>query len=111
MLSKKISTVTAAALLSATSLVAFASMASAQETASPKAKVHSCVGAAEHKQAQGLRLQALDLDMKAAQARLAEATAKNKPAAVARISARIAKINARIAQVKANQVKLTAKCP
>lgn len=110
MLSTKFRTVTAAALLSATSLVALASMASAQETTTAKPKVHSCTGAAEHKQAQNLRLQALDLDMKGAQARLAEATAKNKPGAVARINARIAKINARIAQVKANQVKLTAKC-
>ena len=101
---------TAVTLLSITSVVGFASMASAQETTT-KQKTPSCTGAADHKQAQALRLQALDFDLKAAHARLAEATAKNKPEAVARITARIAKINARIAEVKANQAKLAAKCP
>ena len=114
MISSKFRTVAAVATLSLMSVVGVASMASAQSTTSnpaAKTKVASCTGAADHKQAQTLRLQALGLDLKAAQARLAEATTKNKPQAVARINARIAKIIARIAQVQANQLKLNTKCP
>jgi fructose-1-phosphate kinase PfkB-like protein len=70
-----------------------------------------CVGAAEHKQAQALRLQAAQLDLTAAQARRAAAVAAGLAARVARIDAHIAKITARIATIQANQAKFVARCP
>ena len=111
MFSFKVRNVAAVAVLGITSVVGVASVASAQSSDTAKAKVVSCTGATEHKQAQVLRLQALALDLQGAQARLADATAKNNAKAVARINTRMGRITARIAQVKANQVKLATKCP
>ena len=108
----------ASALIAGGSLVGFAGIAHAQTTtpatvaATAKApNPLKCVGAADHKTAQGLRLQALSADLAALNARLAAAQAANKPVAVARIQANIAKVNARVAQVQANQIKLATRCP
>ena len=100
------------ALIAGSSIVGFAGIATAESTPTTKAPHPlKCVGAADHKAAQALRLQALSAELSALNARLAAAQAANKPEAVARIQAHIAKVNARIAQVQANQIKLAARCP
>ena len=115
-------TITAGATLAVASLVGFAgftSAAGAETTtvagqATVSAKVPNplkCVGAADHKTAQGLRLQALNADLSALNARLAVAQSTNNAKAVERIQAHIAKVNERIAKVQANQAKVAAKCP
>jgi hypothetical protein len=74
-------------------------------------KVHSCTGAAQHRQAMDLRVQAVNLDIQAAQARRAEAVAKGDTTKVAKIDARIAKLNARLAKIAENKAKLDKRCP
>jgi hypothetical protein len=69
----------------------------------------TCVGAAEHKQAQSLRLQAAQADLAALQLR--KTASVGRAAATARIDGRIAKVTARIAKIQANQVKFAARCP
>ena len=108
----------ASALIAGSSIVGFAGIAQAQTTSPTVATATTkapnplkCVGAADHKTAQGLRLQALSADLAALNARLAAAQTANKPVAVARIQAHIAKVNARVAQVQANQIKLSTRCP
>ena len=101
------------ALIAGSSIVGFAGIAHAEST-TPTTKAPNplkCVGAADHKTAQGLRLQALSADLAALNARLAVAQTANNPVAVARIQANIAKANARVAQVQANQIKLATRCP
>ncbi len=92
-----------------------ASSASAQSTPAQSTPTTTnplkCVGAAEHKQAQALRLQAAESDLAGLQARRAAAVQAGKNEAVARIDARIARVNARIATIKANQAKFAARCP
>ena len=100
------------ALIAGSSIVGFAGIAHAESTSTTKApNPLKCVGAADHKTAQGLRLQALSADLAALNARLAVAQTANNPVAVARIQANIAKVNARVAQVQANQIKLATRCP
>lgn len=100
------------ALIAGSSIVGFAGIAHAESTSTTKApNPLKCVGAADHKTAQGLRLQALSADLAALNARLAVAQTANNPVAVARIQANIAKANARVAQVQANQIKLATRCP
>jgi uncharacterized protein HemX len=70
-----------------------------------------CVGAAEHKQAQALRLQAAQAELAGLQARRAAAVAANKTQAVARIDGHIAKVTAHIAKIQANQATFAARCP
>ena len=108
----------ASALIVGGSIAGFAGIAHAETTATATTPASTattnplkCVGAADHKTAQGLRLQALSADLAALNARLAAAQAANKPVAVARIQANIAKVNARVAQVQANQIKLATRCP
>ena len=105
----------ASALIVGGSIVGFAGIAHAETTPNPAptSATHplKCVGASDHKAAQGYRLQALSADLAALNARLAAAQAANKPEAVARIQANIAKVNARVAQVQANQIKLATRCP
>lgn len=93
-----------------------ASMAMATDAPAPstpaKTNPLKCVGATEHRSAQGLRQQALQADLAALNARRSAAvTAGLKPERIARIDAHIARVNARIATVTANQAKLNAKCP
>ena len=100
------------ALIAGSSIVGFGGIAHAESTSTTKApNPLKCVGAADHKTAQGLRLQALSADLAALNARLAVAQTANNPVAVARIQANIAKANARVAQVQANQIKLATRCP
>ena len=103
----------ASALVVGGSIAGFAGIAHAETTPTPTTATHplKCVGASDHKAAQGYRLQALSADLAALNARLAAAQAANKPEAVARIQANIAKVNARVAQVQANQIKLATRCP
>ena len=106
----------ASTLIVAGSLVGVAGIAHAETPPTTPAATATtnplkCVGAADHKTAQGFRLQALSADLAALNARLAAAQAANKPEAVARIQANIAKLNARVAQVQANQIKLATRCP
>ncbi len=70
-----------------------------------------CVGAAEHKEAQALRLQAAQADLRSVQTRKAAAVAANNPTAITRIDGRIALVTARIAQIQANQAYFAARCP
>ena len=100
------------ALIAGSSIVGFAGVAHAEATPTTKApNPLKCVGAADHKAAQGFRLQAISADLAALNARLAVAQTANNPVAVARIQANIAKANARVAQVQANQIKLATRCP
>jgi hypothetical protein len=86
--------------------------ADAPATAAPvTSKVRSCTGAAEHRQAMDLRVQAVNLDLKAAQARRAEAVAKGNTVRVARIDANIARLNARLVKIAANRAALDKRCP
>lgn len=114
-------TITAGATLAVASLVGFtgfATTASAQTTVPGQTTVSTkapnplkCVGAADHKTAQGFRIQALNADLSALNARLAVAQSTSNAKAVERIQGRIAKVNERIATVQANQAKVAAKCP
>jgi hypothetical protein len=84
---------------------------SASPTAPSSTKVHSCTGAADHRQAMDLRVQAVNLDIKAAQARRAEAVTQGNTVRVAKIDAHIARLNARLATLAANRAKLDKRCP
>ncbi len=105
-------------LLATIALTAIASIggmsAAGAQTAQPVPSTTNplkCVGAAEHKQAQSLRLQAAQADLAALQKRRAAAVAAGNTTAVARIDGRIAKVNAHIAKIQANQAKFAARCP
>ena len=89
---------------------AFAADSTATSPA-PTTKVHSCTGSAQHRQAIDLRVQAVNLDIQAAQARRADAAAKGDAVKVAKIDARIAKLNARLAKLAENKAKLDKRCP
>lgn len=104
---------TAGLTLTVASLTGVASVANAQATtvAPKKENALKCVGAAQHKAAQASRLQALQSELAALNARLAAAQGANNAKAVARIQGNITKVNARIAQVQANQAKFAARCP
>jgi hypothetical protein len=93
-------------------IIGGSSVASAQTTTpvAPKASL-KCVGAAEHKQAQTLRLQAAQAELRSAQARKAAAVAANNTAAITRVDARMARITARVAKIQTNQATFAARCP
>ena len=100
------------ALIATASVTGIAGIAHADTTPTTKApNPLKCVGAADHKAAQGFRLQALNSELSALNARLAVAQSSNNAAAVARIQGHITKVNERIAQVQANQTKLATRCP
>jgi hypothetical protein len=102
----------AIALISGSSIVGLAGVATAQTTPAPKApNPLKCVGAPDLKSAQALRLQALNAELAGLNARFAVAQANNKVVRVAQIQANIAKVNARVAQVQANQIRLATRCP
>jgi hypothetical protein len=101
--------------LASAATVGGSTVASAQTTilvatVTPTASL-KCVGAAEHKEAQALRLQAAQADLRSAQARKAAAVAANNTAAIARIDARTARITARVAKIQTNQATFAARCP
>lgn len=96
--------------LTAAVLTGGAGAASAQSTPTTTNPL-KCVGAADHKKAQALRLEAAKSDLAALQARRTAAVNAGKTEAVARIDARIARVNARIAQIQSNQAKFAARCP
>jgi hypothetical protein len=96
--------------LSAATIVGGAATAQAQ-TAPTTVNPVKCVGAAEHKQAQALRLQAAQADLAGLQLRRAAAAAAGRTAQVARIDGRIARVTARIAKIQANQVAFAVRCP
>lgn len=102
----------ATAAIASTLLVGGASMATAEASATtaPKHQL-KCVGAAEHKQAQALRLQAAQADLAALRSRRAAAVAAGLTARVVKIDAHTAKVLAHIAKIKAGQDKLSARCP
>jgi predicted transcriptional regulator len=88
-----------------------AAVASAQTAPIPLGNTVQCAGAAEHKQAQALRLQAAQADIAFLNARKAAAQAANRPKAVTRIDKRIAEVTQRIAKIQANQAKFLTRCP
>ena len=91
--------------------VAHAVDSTVSSTKAPKENPLKCVGAADHKAAQASRLQALQSELAALNARLAVAQSSNNSKAVERIQGNITKVNARIAEVQANQAKFATKCP
>jgi hypothetical protein len=106
--------VTRTALLSLIVLSSFGmgtATAAVSGTVSTQPKATKCVGAAERKQAQALRIQASQSDLAALAARRAAAVSKNNVVRVAKIDKRIAAVNARIVKIQTNQAKLTARCP
>jgi hypothetical protein len=101
-----------ALILASAATIGGSSVASAQTSVAPVAKMSlKCVGAAEHKEAQVLRLQAAQAELRSVQARKAAAVTANNTAAIARIDARTARITARVAKIQANQATFAARCP
>ena len=107
--------IAAATVIAAASLTGFAGIAHAEGTNTPSTTKApnplKCVGAADHKAAQAFRLQALNSELSALNARLAVAQGANNAKAVARIQEHITKVTGRIAEVQSNQAKVAAKCP
>lgn len=102
-----------ATALSLFSILGAGTAAQAQTAATPTTRAANplrCVGSAQHKQAQALRIQMLNTEIAGLNERLAVAVSSNNSTAATRIQARIAKVNARIAQVQANQAKFDTKC-
>ncbi len=107
MLRKSLFTVLFASGLFASTAV----VASAQTAGTSSAKDLRCAGAAEHKQAQALRLQAAQADLAFLNVRKTAAQTANRPTVLARIDKRIAEVTQRITKVQANQAKFLARCP
>lgn len=108
--------ITASATLALATVAGFSGVAHAADSTAPKTKAPKentlkCVGAADHKAAQASRLQALQSELSALNARLAVAQSNNNSKAVERIQGNLTKVNARIAEVQANQAKFATKCP
>jgi hypothetical protein len=96
--------------ITTTAIFGGANAASAQ-SATPTTNPLKCVGAAEHKQAQSLRLQAAQSELAGLQARKTAATAAGNTKAITRIDGRIARVSAHIAKIQANQAKFATRCP
>ena len=96
-------------LVAGLGLGAVAIPASAQAATTNPVK---CAGAAEHKAAQSARLQAIQSEIAALNARRGAVVASGKkPERLTRIDAHIAQLQARVALVQANQAKFAARCP